>query len=262
MDKDLIIRYNKELRTESAINIHGITIHPVLYKDYDNYHSFVGCLLYNPVYYKDIELSSLPRLYFLTSILNDIKDENIEDIAGHQQRRTLFVQLYGLLRLVLKDQPFYFDETSKGSSYFALKVKTKDGDITINAKKFEQLREIILIQNNTYYDDEYIHPDILKWIEEQKKIDAKRESKNSFTTVEDRLEALMIEFNTTDEHYFDNKTIRRVDRLISKITDRELYVAQMTGSMSGMVKFKESPVSWVSTKLPQSDFDKYLKELK
>ena len=72
----------------------------------------------------------------------------------------------------------------------------------------------------------------------------------------------MITFQNTDEHFLDNMSIRRVDRLVSKVINRELYNAQMIGSMSGMVKFKEDPVSWVTTKFAQSDFDKYLKELK
>ena len=71
----------------------------------------------------------------------------------------------------------------------------------------------------------------------------------------------MIGLNQPDEHFVDNMTIRRVNRMREKILNQEVYKAQIQGSMSGMVTFKESPISWAVTRPRQSDFDKYLREL-
>lgn len=260
MDKDLIIRYNTELRLSKPIRFKDINIYPVLFKDYNAYNSYIDCLLYNPIYYNDDALSTLPLLYFITSVLNERDKFTTSEDEQFLFRKSLLLQLFGLLRLVLREQRFEFKKNNSGIYYLSVGAEGKN--ITINAKEFGEIRKIILTQNNTPYFDEYVHPDILRWIEEQKKRERSNGRQDIIETLEDHIEALMITFQNTDEHFLDNMSIRRVDRLVSKVINRELYNAQMIGSMSGMVKFKEDPVSWVTTKFAQSDFDKYLKELK
>jgi len=264
MEKDLIIRYNFQLRTSSPICYEGINIYPVTFRHYENYKSFISCLTYNPIYCKDKSINSLPRLYFLTECLKYTQDEKITMTESFREQKVRIVQLYGILGLVLgEDQSFDFYKNNVG--HYALQIRNKkspDKSILINAKKFEDIRKIILMQNNTVYNDEYIHPDIIRYIESQKLIESKKEDKNVFETTEDKVEALMLKFGQPDTAFIDNLTIRRVERLISKIVDEGLYNAQITGSMSGFVKFKESPTHWMSTKIPTTDFDKYLKELK
>lgn len=257
MEDELIAKYNKQLRESAPIEFEGIDIYPVMFKDYDNYLGFVRCLLYNPLYYPDARLSSLPRLYFITSVLSE-KEQNTDP-----QRTAIVLGLYGLLGLVLKDSSFEFKDTGQGYCLLQIRSsKVPDKAVTVNAKQFEILRKIILIQNDTYFNDEYVHPDIVKWIEEQKERERRHKNKNTTETIEDRIEALMVSMNIPDEHFLDEMSIRRVNRLTEKVLSREVYIAQMIGSMSGMVKFKEDPVSWAVTKRRHTDFEKYLKELR
>lgn len=256
MDTELLFKYNRQLRRSDPIEYQGIRLYPVLYKDNEMYNMFIRCLTYNPIYFEDVALSSLPRLYFITSVLN----ENFEQ--ANPLRKAFFSELCGLLKLVLREQEFDF--VSAPANQIALSVcidKDNGTKVQINAKKFEEMRRIILLQNDTYCEDRYIHPDILRWIEEQKERERKHTSQKYVETPEDLVETLMMGLHQTDEHFVDDMSIRRVNRVREKILNQEVYNAQMIGSMSGMVKFKESPVSWAVTRPKQTDFDKYLREL-
>lgn len=263
MERDIILKYNKELRTSAPILYEGIQLYPVRYKHYDEFKSLIGCLLINPIYSDDSTINSLPRLYFLTNCLccNRKQDTSTPQFQAQKAR---ILQIFGLLKLVFReDQSFDFTETKSGR--MALRVwnnNCPEKSVVINAKKFEPMREIILVQNNVAYDDTYIHPDILRYIETTKQKESSTKKSTVFETMEDKVEALMLKFNQPNDDFLNEMTIRRVERLVAKIIDEGIYNAQMYGSMSGMVKFKESPTHWMSTKLHQSDFDKYLKELK
>lgn len=255
MDTELIYKYEEELANSDPITVHGVTLYPVLWKDRKLYASFVQCLTYNPIYYQDAALSSLPRLYFITSIVTDASPQK------DPLRSILITQLQGILQLVLREQRF--ELTEMPSKQIGLKVFTDAGEVVvINAKKFDEIRRVILLQNDTYCEERYIHPDILRWIETQKENERKHTSEKYIETSEDKKEVLMMIMHSTDEHLLDNMSIRRVNRLHEKELNRQVFEAQLNGSMSGFVQFKESPVSWAVTRPKQSDFDKYLQELK
>lgn len=257
MNNELVLKYNRELSRSEPIIYEGVKIYPVKFKNYTIYTTYAHCLIYDPIYYHDMTLSTLPRLYFLTEIFRHIDDNEFQ--LAHPELKKFILELYGILSLTLHEQKFQFEPNEAGM--FCLRIDDENGEPhIINAKKFDLMREIILIQNNTFYDDEYIHPDIQKWIAEQKTAERKRKKEYPETN-EDRIEALMLEFGITDETFLDELTIRRVERLLEKLSSREVYQAQLSGMMSGMVQFKEQPTSWFVTKPRQTDFERYLKEL-
>lgn len=256
MDTELILKYNLELRKSLPIECHGVLLYPVLYKDKEAYDMFIHVLTYNPIYFQDVELSTLPRLYFITSVLKEPQE------TAHPLRRAFISELCGLLSFVLREQEFDFRIQPSGQIGLVIfKDKEHTSEVEINANKFEDIRKIILLQNDTFCEDRYIHPDILRWIEEQKEHERKHSAKKYIDTTEDQVEAMMITFGNPDEKFLDDMTIRRVNRLYEKAMDKPIFEAQMNGAMSGMVKFKESPTSWAVTKPKQTDFDKYLREL-
>lgn len=261
-EKDITLKYNKQLCDSSPIEYEGVTLYPIKYKDFDFYQNVIQCLLYNPVYFPDLTLSSLPRLYFLTSIKKEY-DEGKSLNSDDGLRTILYTQLVALLSMVFGEkQKLSIDRLPSG--YYGLSIRNEDKPdqpIIINARQFEEMREIILVENDTFYNDEYVHPDILKEIETQKEIESRRRKNRAYETREDRNEALMLEYHTIDDHFFDEVTIRRVQRLLSKISSREIYKAQITGAMSGLITFKEDPVSWISTTPRQTDFEKYFTPL-
>ena len=163
MDTELILKYNLELRKSLPIECHGVLLYPVLYKDKEAYDMFIHALTYNPIYFQDIELSTLPRLYFITSVLKEPQE------TAHPLRRAFISELCGLLSFVLREQEFDFRVQPSGQIGLVIfKDKEHTSEVEINANKFEDIRKIILLQNDTFCEDRYIHPDILRWIEEQK----------------------------------------------------------------------------------------------
>ena len=134
MDKDLIIRYNTELRLSKPIRFKDINIYPVLFKDYNAYNSYIDCLLYNPIYYNDDALSTLPLLYFITSVLNESDKFTTSEDEQFLFRKSLLLQLFGLLRLVLREQRFEFKKNNSGIYYLSVGAEGKN--ITINALSF------------------------------------------------------------------------------------------------------------------------------
>lgn len=260
MNEELLLKYNRQLSRSEPITYEGVCLYPVKFRDYEIYQTYAHCLVLNPIYYPDMTLSTLPRLYFLTEIFKHVEDK--EYAEAHPKLRRYVIELYGILTLVLREQKFGFEPNSSGM--FCLKVYNgadNENSIVINAKKFDTMREIILLQNNTFYDDTYIHPDIQKWIEVQKEAE-QRKNKGITETLEDKIEALMLEMKEPNESFLDDMSIRRVERLLEKTVNRELYQAQLAGMMSGMVKFDTQPTSWITTKPKQTDFERYLKELK
>lgn len=256
MDTELILKHNLELRKSLPIECNGVLLYPVLYKNKEAYDMFVHVLTYNPIYFQDVELSTLPRLYFITSVLKESQE------TVHPLRKAFISELCGLLSFVLREQEWEFKAFSSGHiGLIIYKDKEHTSSVDINATKFEEMRKIILLQNDTFCEDQYIHPDILRWIEEQKEYERKHNSKKYIETTEDQVEAMMITFGNPNESFLDDLTIRRVNRLYEKAMDKPIFEAQITGAMSGMVKFKESPTSWAVTKPKQTDFDKYLREL-
>lgn len=68
------IEYGMQLQDYTPIDFKGVTIYPVTYKYIYEFYGAINVLLYDPLRHPSI-ISTLPRLYFLTDILNHLDDE-------------------------------------------------------------------------------------------------------------------------------------------------------------------------------------------
>lgn len=249
--------YNTQFLWDEPVEYKGITLYPVTCKDIQDFFSCVNCLLYDPLRYNSM-ISTLPRLYFITDILNH--QDDAEYIMQNEFLFAMFICFQKLLKLILgENQEFNFME-NKGKWYLQI-IKHNEGidDISINvrAKDFDVLREIILHQNGVDYDDTFIHEDIRKWIEEQESLD-----ESSQSTIEDYMEAFMMQIGSCNIETYKKVTIRRFNRIVDKILSRENYNIQKTASMSGFVTFKGKIDHWLSTNHKNKTYEKYFKEVK
>lgn len=250
--KEIEKQYEYQFLRSEPIEYKGVILHPILCDKVIEAYASVYCLLYDPLRYDSL-ISTLPRLYFLSDILN-YKDD-VEYILNNKMLLQLFSQLQFLLNLVLKDQEYRF-VCSKNRWY--IEVKQASGEVVnIKAKDFEVIRKIILHQNGIDYDDTFIHEDIRQWIAEQESVE-----KNNETTIEDYMEAFMLQMGSCDMEAFKKVPLRRFNRIIEKTLARENYKIQMTASMSGFVTFKGKIDHWISVNKKNSIYDKYFKELK
>lgn len=246
--------YETQFLWDEPVEYKGITLYPAMCKDMQDFFSCVNCLLYDPLRYNSM-ISTLPRLYFLTDILNH-KDEKY--IIQNEFLFAMFICLQKLLKLVLgENQDSNFVE-NKGKWYLQI-IKHMDGEddisIDVRAKDFDALREIILHQNGVEYDDTFIHEDIRKWIAEQEAKD-----NTQYSTVEDYLNAF-ISVTHWKPQEIKGLSIRRFNGIIDKFLSHDTYNLQMTASMSGLVSFKGKINHWLTTNRKNKIYEKYFKEV-
>lgn len=118
-------------------------------------------------------------------------------------------------------------------------------DVPITNKRFDDIRKIIIMQNDIDFDiDEFINIDTIRALEHAKEFEAKKHKEKS--EIEDYIDSLIISMNVTEE-YVSNMTIRKFWRYIKRINKHEEYTACRAGEMSGMVTFKEPVQHWMTS---------------
>ena len=228
MDKKIDIEkaYADKFLWDEPIVYMGISLYPVQVKDIQNFTLNICSLVYDPLGHNSM-ISTLPRLYFLTDILNHQED------AEYLKNNVFLIQMYTslicVLEMVLKDQKFQF---VKNKNRWFLRVKTNSGeDVDIRAKDFDELRAIILHQNGVDYDDTFIHEDIRKWIEEQE-----RAEKNFKIVNEDYLNMFMLQMKKSSMEEIAEMSLRRFYRIIDKLVAREKYFVEQFCYITGKTK--------------------------
>lgn len=251
--------YGTQFLWSQPIEYKNITLYPVKCADIQVFYMSVYALLYDPLRHNSL-ISTLPRLYFLTDILNH--QEDVDYFNQNQFLFQLFIQMQFLLKLVLGDEQ-KFDFVNNKGKWFLKIIKqvddngqTKEIEIDVKAKDFDMIREIVLHQNGVDYDDTFIHEDIRQWIAQQESAD-----KSPQATIEDYMEAFMMQMGSCDIEKFKEVPMRRFNRIVEKILSRENYNIQMTASMSGFVTFKDKIDHWITVNKKNTIYDKYFKEV-
>lgn len=149
-----------------------------------------------------------------------------------------------------------------------IKVNEKNLDIIINDTLitndiFENLRKIILLQNDIDYNiDEFINADTINALEKAHAFEAKKRKEKS--DIEDYIDSLIIELKVPEE-YVSSLTIRKFWRYIKRINKHEEYQSCRCAQLGGMVKFKEPIQHWmtsVETTDPYADVKADEKEIR
>lgn len=262
MDKNDKIEelYGSQFLWSQPVEYKNVTLYPIKCAEIQVFYMSVYSLLYDPLRYNSL-ISTLPRLYFLTDILNHQNDN--EYFKENQFLFQLFFQFQILLKLVLGDEQQYEFVNNRNKWFLRIIKQVKGEDdikeitIDIKTKDFDMMREIILHQNGVDYDDTFIHEDIRQWIAEQESA-----NKSPQATIEDYMEAFMMQMGFCDTESFKNIPLRRFNRIVEKILARENYNIQMTASMSGFVIFKGEINHWITVNKKNSIYDKYFTEVK
>jgi hypothetical protein len=259
-EKNIEKIYESNLLWSEPIEYKGITLYPVKCADIQIFYSSVQSLLYDPLRYNST-ISTLPRLYFITDIINHQNDVNY--CSQNILLFHLYIQFQFLLKLVLGENQTFAFIPHNGKNILQIRKQIveeneiKENVINVKAKDFDFIREIILHQNGVDYDDTFIHEDVRNWILEQESAE-----KSNSPTVEDYMEAFMLESGSYNIEDFKQVPIRRFNRIVEKIVYRENYNIQMTASMSGFVSFKGKIDHWMAVNKKNSIYDKYFKEVK
>ena len=222
--------YNKEIK----YNEH-ITLYPIKMKDIITFQQYQMALtLRKDAIFQDKQIIKMGYLEFIK----------------YACRNDELAQKYNMPLL-----PFYYDfiigilQLTCGEDV-EIKYNTSTLDFSINDflitdEVFDDLRKIIIIQNDIDFDiDEFMNIDTVKALEKAREFEVKKNKEKA--DIEDYIDSIIIGLKVTEE-YVSNLTIRKFWRYIKRINKHEEYEACRSGQMSGMVTFKEPIQHWMTS---------------
>ena len=222
--------YNKEIK----YNEH-ITLYPIKMKDIITFQQYqIALTLRKDAIFQDKQIIKMGYLEFIK----------------YACRNDELAQKYNMPLL-----PFYYDfiigilQLTCGEDV-EIKYNTSTLDFSINDflvtdEVFDDLRKIIIIQNDIDFDiDEFMNIDTVKALEKAREFEAKKNKEKA--DIEDYIDSLIIGMKVTED-YVSNLTIRKFWRYIKRINKHEEYEACRSGQMSGMVTFKEPIQHWMTS---------------
>lgn len=224
-----------------------ILIYPILVKDYEEYDNCKSILEINKNdmgIEEFIKMSQLEYLNYLFSISEKIEGEKIS--IGELQLQ-MFKSIFSLCLkedyvaimkdnndkyiIVVADKIENTNEYGKTSSDFICKY-------IISNKQFIEISKIILFQNDSEYDDQYISPDVLKEYNEMLNLKYKGLKDPTF---EERKVFVLARYRCKLEE-LDNMTKRFFDMLYSEYIKSEQYVVDVMYKTSQKFDIKENPI--------------------
>ena len=222
--------YNKEIK----YNEH-ITLYPIKMKDIITFQQYqIALTLRKDAIFQDKQIIKMRYLEFIK----------------YACRNDELAQKYNMPLL-----PFYYDfiigvlQLTCGEDV-EIKYNTSTLDFSINDflitdEVFDDLRKIIIIQNDIDFDiDEFMNIDTVKALEKAREFEAKKNKEKA--DIEDYIDSIIIGLKVTED-YVSNLTIRKFWRYIKRINKHEEYEACRSGQMSGMVTFKEPIQHWMTS---------------
>lgn len=221
-----------------------ITVYPVTMVDIINFQFLESSItLRKNSTFREKKIIKMTYLDFLLYALGNIELEIQYEISGLSQYYYYAIQL---LQLCCKDAE--------------IRVAEKNGQIKINGetitpKIFDDLRRIIIVQNDIDFDiDEFLNYDTeQRLLKAQKNLNKDEDTVN----IEDYIDSLVIVLQN-EEEYVMNMTIRKFWRYIKRYNLHETYTIAKTGECSGFVKFSEPIKHWMRS-LEENDKYKNLK---
>ena len=233
INKDILfpyLIYNKEVK----YNEH-ITLYPIKMKDIITFQQYQMALtLRKDAIFQDKQIIKMGYLEF-------IKYACRNDELAQKYNMPLLPFYYdfiiGVLQLVCGE-----DVEIK---YNASTLDFSINDFLVTDEVFDDLRKIIIIQNDIDFDiDEFMNIDTVKALEKAREFEAKKNKEKA--DIEDYIDSMIIGLKVTED-YVSNLTIRKFWRYIKRINKHEEYEACRSGQMSGMVTFKEPIQHWMTS---------------
>ncbi len=222
--------FNKEI----TYNEH-ITLYPIRMKDIILFQQYqMALILRKDAIFHEKKIIKMGYLEFIKYAYRNF------DLAQNYEMPTL---------------PFYYDfiirllQLACGKDV-EIKYNTATLDFSINDfqitdEVFNDLRKIIIIQNDIDFDiEEFMNIDTVKALEKAREFEAKKN--NEKANIEDYIDSLIIEMRLTEE-YVSNLSIRKFWRYIKRINKHEDYNVCRSARMTGLVTFKEPIHHWMTT---------------
>lgn len=213
------------------IDYKGIKLYPITMKDIIAFQIFSPSIIVRKnSTFRDKKIIKMTYFDFL---LYSYENKNLEKEYNIDGLSQYYIYAIQLLTLCCKNSE--------------IKINQYNGQIIIDEKpitpkEFDDLRRIIIIQNDIDFDiDEFLNYDTEQsLIKAQKTMD--RNKKNA--DIEDYIDSLIIAMHITEDRVM-NMTIRKFWRYIKRYNLHEKYTIMKTGECSGLITFKEPIEHWM-----------------
>lgn len=182
-----------------------IEIKPILVKDFEIYNYAKKILEINKNEINDLNIIQMSYLDFLISIV--LRDKGKIN------------ELCTLINLCFGEEYIYFG-MKDGKSYLNICDENKNIKFTITSKDFDDIKKIILYQNDYNYNDRYISQDVRKEYEEYCKLKYKEISSPSL----EKMKAFVIGKNGYKLEEINNMTYRMFYLVYHSCVDSEIYI--------------------------------------
>ena len=231
--------HSKELTFDMPIEYNGLIFSPVIVEQYDEFYTFISCLLQDKNSIPDIKIIQMSYLDYVFYL---------SDIQETSYMLSMLSLLIGLCTNVdTENIKFYINE--KGSHVLII------DDNEFDKNQFMYMREIICAQNDvdlTIFDlDPRVRGEL------QKTIDFKdRTSSFEMATLEEQIICIVISSSLSIE---DIKilSLRKFKKILNRIDHKMTYEIYTLGTLCGNVVLKEEIPHWLTT-LEKDKFDKLI----
>lgn len=264
----------------------NILLYPATLRYYDIFAVADDCLDINRINEKDIELLRLPYLDYmyrkslleedfkykwnmLIFILNIVLGtEQILNVIENKENNRLYIKVcqkskdYDLLKKEYDNLTMSFLNqlnsktlTEKSKSNIQDKLKDLESklyiDIIINAQEFDEIRELIMLQNDI--KSEHYSEESKKILEETRQ-KLKQAKGDSGITFEDLVTAVCYSthINPSD---IENMTIRRFNRYLDITLRKDDYYLYKQAELSGSIELKTELKHWISHYEPKGRYE-------
>lgn len=224
------MQHIKELYYDEPISYKDLTIFPVRMKDYLEFHYAVNCLLVEKNNIPDIKIISmsyLRALYYLAVNQNQPYLYMLRILFCLALRKPLDVEI-----------KFYVDNSDK--AFFEVE------GIKYNASDFDEVAKIIMEQNSIKPIDYTVQKEIRDELEKAKKY-RERINQNKMCSLEEQMICVLISTPLKLEDIYE-LTIRKFEKILSRVDAKLHYQIYKQASMSGFVEFKnkDAIAHWMS----------------
>lgn len=231
--------YNKPIQYDEHI-----TLYPVTMNDVVSFQSLSPSITVrkNSTFHE----KKIIKMTYLDFLLFCFGNEELEIQYKISGLSKYFFYAIQLLRLCCKDADINLDQRT---------CQIIINGETITPQIFDDLRRIIIIQNDIDFDiDEFLNYDTeQRLLKAQKDLDKNKDKAG----IEDYIDSLVIAMHTSEDKIM-NMTIRKFWRYIKRYNLHENYTIMRTGECSGMVSFKEPIKHWMIS-IDEDDKYKHLK---
>lgn len=219
-----------ELQFCQPYNYEGVLVHPIKMKNCLDLLSLQDSIIINKNgLFSQKNIIKMTYLDFLRYAMEHPELEEQYNVPG---LAFAYLKAIKLLSMTCKDSSVEVGESNE------LLID----DRTITPEMFDDLRRIIILQNDIDFDiDEFLNYDTIKRLEKAKSDLDKSQDK---ATIEDYIDSLIVATGWELEKVLE-LPVRKFWRFVKRLNLRDTYKILKTAECSGMVSFKEPVRHWM-----------------